>query len=79
MTLGSIPVVRSVEDEERRMGPCECGGQRSLRSEEVIPRAGRWFDSLVVVCVACGRPSGHVFEITPFYEARPRVWARHAT
>ena len=58
----SIPIVRSVEDEDRRMGRCECGGRLRLRSEEVIPRAGRWFDSLVVTCAECGKPSGHVFE-----------------
>jgi hypothetical protein len=78
MSNGSIPVVGSIEDEDRQMGQCECGGLLRLRSEEVIPRAGRWFDSLVVMCVECRKPSGHVFEITPFYEARPRVWAGRA-
>jgi hypothetical protein len=76
MTRGAIPVVGCIEDEDRQIGRCECGGLRRLRSEEVIPRAGRWFDSLVVMCTECGMPSGHIFEITPFYQARPRVWAR---
>lgn len=74
----SIPIVRSIDEEEREIGRCDCGGLLRLRSEEVIPRTGRWFDSLVVMCVDCGKPSGHSFEITPFFEARPRVWAGHA-
>jgi hypothetical protein len=78
MTHAAIPVVRSIEDEERRIGRCDCGGPLRLESEEVIPQAGKWFDSLVVMCEECRKPSGHVFEITPFYEARPRVWARRA-
>jgi len=78
MKRASVPIARSIEDEDGRMGCCECGGGWRLATEEIIPRSGRWYDSLVVVCKDCHRPAGYVFDVTPFFVVRPSVWTRHA-
>lgn len=73
-----VPIARSIAEEDIRMGSCECGGSWRLATEEVTPRSGRWYDSLVVTCDDCHRPAGYVFDVTPFFVARPNVWTRHA-
>lgn len=78
MNRRSVPIARSIADEDRRMGCCECGGRWRLATEEIIPRSGRWYDSLVVVCKDCCRPEGYLFDITPFFVVRASVWTRHA-
>lgn len=71
----SAPIALSVSDEEVRMGTCDCGGDWRLRSEHLVPVGGRWFDSLVTRCQRCGRREGFLFDVTPFFEAHPRIWS----
>jgi hypothetical protein len=68
--------VRSVDDEDRAIGHCECGGKWSLSGESVDPVSGRWVDSLTVRCSACRSARTFTFDITDFFEPRPAVWAR---
>jgi hypothetical protein len=74
----SIAVVHDVDDEDEHMGLCSCGGQWRLASEMVIPLSQRWFDSLVMTCTRCSQSSGYIFDITPFFDPRPGVWAAAA-
>jgi hypothetical protein len=71
--------VESAEDEDELMGHCVCGASWRLASESVDPVAGRWLDSVGVRCSACGVRSVFTFDITPFFEPRPAVWARRSS
>lgn len=70
-----IPVVPNVEDEDLLMGKCECGGSWALAAEEVVPVRLRWYDSLVMTCRSCRQHRRYLFDITPFFDPRPGVWA----
>jgi len=71
----TIAAASSVEDEDARMGACLCGGRWRVASERVIPFAGHWYDSIVAACPACQRKAAFLYDITSFFDARPRVWA----
>ena len=71
--------VDSTEEEAALMGRCFCGASWRLASESVDPVAGRWLDSVGVRCSACGSRRVFTFDITPFFEPRPAVWARRST
>lgn len=70
-----IPVVHSIAQEDDLLSQCPCGGSWALAAESVIPLEGRWFDCLVLRCQACGRHDRGVFDVTPFFEPRPKVWS----
>lgn len=70
--------VRSVDDEDRAIGHCECGGERRLSGESVDPVSGRWLDSLTVRCGACEISRTFTFDMTDFFEPRPAVWSRRS-
>ena len=57
------------------MARCLCGGGWRLANEMVIPAQGHWYDALVVRCSRCGSLGRFLFDISGFYEARPRTWA----
>lgn len=70
----AAPGVRSVADEERRMGSCPCGGAWAVAAEDIVPLHGRWFDSLVVRCSHCGHTKPFLFDISSFFVPVARVW-----
>ena len=59
------------------MGGCPCGGKWQLISDCLVPLQGRWYDSLVSACPSCRTRSGFLFDVTPFFQAHPRVWASY--
>lgn len=67
-------VAKSVDDEDRRMGACPCGGRWRVARETLVPTRGRWVDDLVVRCDSCMTPNGFLFDVTEFFEPRPGVW-----
>jgi hypothetical protein len=68
--------VRSVEEEDDILGHCLCGGPWRLAFEEVAPRAGRWYDTLVVKCADCHTSQLALFDITPFFAPTSKAWVR---
>ena len=57
------------------MGHSSCGASWRFASESVHPLAGRWLDYIAVRCSASGVRRAFTFDITPFFEPRPGVWA----
>jgi hypothetical protein len=74
--VDSPPAVRSVEEEDEILGRCRCGGVWSLAFEEVSPRAGRWYDTLIVKCAHCHTSQLALFDITLFFAATSKAWVR---
>lgn len=72
-----VQVVTSIGEEELLMGVCTCGDSRQVVSERLVPLDGRWYDSIVSNCPACHTLSGFLFDVTPFYQPHPRVWASY--
>ena len=70
--------VSSIEEEEAYLGACtDCGGKWAVVHESVHPLSGgRWADELVMRCAGCHTAVSLVFDITSFFVADPRVWAR---
>jgi hypothetical protein len=76
VALPAVPNVKSIAEEERLLGSCDCGGAWELRYEEVIPLdGGRWADTLVFRCVTCGTLRRGIFDVTALMEVAPRVWS----
>jgi hypothetical protein len=73
----AIPVVESIAQEDALISSCRCGGVWALAAEDVVPLDGRWFDCLVLRCRSCGQHGSGVFDVTAFFEPRPRVWATY--
>lgn len=76
--MNARKVVWSVEDEDRAIGGCACGGSWRLAGETVDAVCGRWVDSLTVTCGICSVRRTFEFDITPFFEVRPSVWSRRS-
>jgi hypothetical protein len=68
--------VASIDEEERLMGQCQCGGDWQLVRNWVGPTLGRWYDDIVVQCQDCGIARLFEFEVSRFIEVRPQVWSR---
>ena len=71
--------VDSIEDEDRALGACGCGGAWSLASEDVAPIHGHWYDALVVRCNQCGEHRRAIFDVTPFFTPPTHAWTRAAS
>jgi hypothetical protein len=69
-------LVDSLMDEEQHLGSCPCGGGWTVALEDVVPVAGRWFDSLVVACRGCGNHRRAIFEVTKFFTPPTWAWSR---
>jgi len=68
--------VDSLSEEDQLLGSCPCGGGWTVAYEDVVPLAGRWFDSLVVKCCECGYYLRALFDVTRFFEAKSWAWSR---
>jgi hypothetical protein len=66
----------TIDDEDRAIGTCPCGGIWQICGESVDPSGGRWVDSLKVRCRDCATTQTFAFDITEFFEPRPGVWSR---
>lgn len=66
--------VESVDEEDVVLGRCACGSEWTLVGEEVAPVRDRWYDALVVRCVACNQVHREIFDITAFFEPPTHAW-----
>lgn len=70
----SVPVVLSIDEEDRLMGSCRCSGTWRMTANSVMLVESRWFDSLEVVCRDCGDRRRFWFDISRFFVASPGIW-----
>jgi hypothetical protein len=77
--MSAVRAVASIEEEERHMRTCLCGGAWMVVSEALAPLDGHWYDTLVGRCSSCLRRERFVFDVTAFYQAVPRVWADYGS
>jgi hypothetical protein len=68
--------VSSVDEEDRLMGRCMCGGDWALAFNEVALRRRSWVDHLGMRCRRCDSRVAFEFDVSDFFEARPGIWAR---
>ena len=68
--------VGSIDEEERLMGQCQCGGHWQLVRNWVGPTSGRWYDDIEVQCQGCGAVRLFEFDVSRFIEVRPQIWSR---
>jgi hypothetical protein len=66
----------AIDEQDRAIGACICGGIWRLRGESVDSSAGRWLDFLRLRCPGCTTTRTFAFDITEFFEPRPSVWSR---
>jgi hypothetical protein len=69
----SVARVSGLEDEDRLMGHCPCGGAWALAYNEVSLRKQAWVDHLLMRCRSCDARATFDFDVTGFFEARPGV------
>ncbi len=70
-----LPVVSSIDDECQRMGRCPCGGGWAMTYNEVVLQGRLWVDRIAVRCGACASSRVFEYDISRFFQPRPRVWA----
>jgi hypothetical protein len=72
----SVVRVTSIDEEDRLIGRCPCGGAWALAFNEVMLRREAWVDHLRMRCPACAARQTFEFDVSSFFLPRPRVWAR---